>query len=702
MKKLISILLIVGILGSMLMISTTATAYEFEDNDIIPIDCFDQTGEGSLEEWFTWLPIDTYNKKTYHDQLSINFANTFHELIIQFDIGMVSEDETQKIVTEYNLYNGICKMFYLDEIQQTFNAVYNTDIDMASLDGLTMNGNIFVRVIDEYFIVMQSPHGIVSNPNPKGGIQLNSNSEYWTWYYQDEFNTTDLIYTIISYKSVAGYDVRTIDYIGFEPPSDDIISSYKNQTSVQSEWETGEYNAILTVGNYIYYAGPFYLENGEIDGGYGLRMYNTQTGEDIALLYRLCRIDLVGNKIFAIAGGYSTGEWARYLVIFDIGSTTGTRIASGMDVNVAYEGEPYSIYGDRVYIGHQTDLEHYEIISFTLDGKNVRVEVPPIATNKIYSDKYEKTYAVIDGNTYYYKYAENDPVTVILNGSEVVFDQPAIIYGDRTLVPLRAIFEALGAEVLWDGDTRTVTAEGNGVKIKLTIGDSYMNKNGELVYLDVPAMIINDRTLVPVRVISEAFGCDVSWDGENRRVNIESSYYESDNYEVNNAKEIPFEDLYGTSAQFTADLDGDGTDDTVEISETNSNFKLSQTNIFVNGQLYQLEEDPTWIRHICLVDLNTSDNTKEILICEGYHSYSSYHVLRYENSNMTELQFNNDGETDIVSVYRAYAGEGIHANVYTSGNGILQLYGDGFDGSDKIYLDDRYEEQQRGILTKIN
>ncbi len=117
--------------------------------------------------------------------------------------------------------------------------------------------------------------------------------------------------------------------------------------------------------------------------------------------------------------------------------------------------------------------------------------------------------------------AENE-ITVTVNGSSVAFDQPPVIENDRTLVPLRAIFEALGAEVDWNDETRTVTAEKNDVKISLTIDNAYMKVGEENVKLDTPAKIINDRTMVPVRAISEAFMCDVQWDGDTRQVIITS------------------------------------------------------------------------------------------------------------------------------------------------------------------------------------
>lgn len=111
-------------------------------------------------------------------------------------------------------------------------------------------------------------------------------------------------------------------------------------------------------------------------------------------------------------------------------------------------------------------------------------------------------------------------ITVTIDGQNVAFDQPPIIDNDRTLVPMRAIFEALGATVEWDGETRTVTSVKGETTIKLTIDSPDMYVGEKLVTLDVPAKIVSDRTLVPVRAISEAMDCNVEWDGANQQVII--------------------------------------------------------------------------------------------------------------------------------------------------------------------------------------
>ncbi len=140
-------------------------------------------------------------------------------------------------------------------------------------------------------------------------------------------------------------------------------------------------------------------------------------------------------------------------------------------------------------------------------------------------DKYYfKAFATNSAGTGYGKVSlfeikDKDAIKVVLNGQELTFDVPPVIENDRTLVPLRVIFEALGAEVQWNGETRMVTAVKDGMEIKLVI-DGAAFKNGEPVDLDVPAKIINDRTMVPLRFVSEAVGCQVNWEGSTHTVNI--------------------------------------------------------------------------------------------------------------------------------------------------------------------------------------
>ena len=116
------------------------------------------------------------------------------------------------------------------------------------------------------------------------------------------------------------------------------------------------------------------------------------------------------------------------------------------------------------------------------------------------------------------------PITVFVDRVQVNFDQQPIIQNDRTLVPMRRIFEALDAEVYWDEPSQSVTAVHGTDVILFRIGQKELYKNGKLTYtMPVPAQILNDRTLVPLRAVAESFGCDVAWDGIEYIVDITST-----------------------------------------------------------------------------------------------------------------------------------------------------------------------------------
>lgn len=118
-----------------------------------------------------------------------------------------------------------------------------------------------------------------------------------------------------------------------------------------------------------------------------------------------------------------------------------------------------------------------------------------------------------------------DNITVEIDGREIIFDVQPQIINDRTMVPLRAIFEALGASVEWNQEKQMVTSVRHDKRITLVINESSMLVNGKSVELDTPACIIDERTLVPVRAISEAFDLHVEWDGATKTVLISSELY---------------------------------------------------------------------------------------------------------------------------------------------------------------------------------
>lgn len=121
-----------------------------------------------------------------------------------------------------------------------------------------------------------------------------------------------------------------------------------------------------------------------------------------------------------------------------------------------------------------------------------------------------------------------DVITVTLDGQLLTFDQPPMAINGRTLVPFRTIFEALGAEVEWDPSDQSVFAyrasDGAAVLMYLNVPvigyKTDANSEVASMELDVSPTAVNNRTLVPVRVVAEVLNCTVDWDQANMRVII--------------------------------------------------------------------------------------------------------------------------------------------------------------------------------------
>ena len=135
------------------------------------------------------------------------------------------------------------------------------------------------------------------------------------------------------------------------------------------------------------------------------------------------------------------------------------------------------------------------------------------------NEVYEETTSNTDLNNYN-NGATDGKIKVYVNGRRILFDAEPMLVNSRTMVPVRAIFEALGATVTWDNNTRTAIGVLGDTTVKITIGQAYLLKNGEMVSLDSPALLSSGRTYVPVRAIAESYNCTVDWDNDTRTVTI--------------------------------------------------------------------------------------------------------------------------------------------------------------------------------------
>ena len=146
-----------------------------------------------------------------------------------------------------------------------------------------------------------------------------------------------------------------------------------------------------------------------------------------------------------------------------------------------------------------------------------------------------------------------DHIYVMLDGKKIEFDvEPQIING-RTMVPIRAIFEKMGASVVWDGNTSSAICTKGDKVVKMAIFSKDMQINDQIVKMDVSPVIVGGRTLAPARYVAEAFEADVQWNNETKTVVICSK----DVYAYTDYPDVP--DLgrcYNVSAKSVTEEDG--------------------------------------------------------------------------------------------------------------------------------------------------
>ena len=185
--------------------------------------------------------------------------------------------------------------------------------------------------------------------------------------------------------------------------------------------------------------------------------------------------------------------------------------------------------------------------------------------------------------------AEENTISVIVDNKNVEFDQPPVIEEGRTLVPLRAVFEKAGAVVDWNQETQTATIQRGSYVVEVTLNQQVLYKNGEAVALDVPAKIINDRTLIPVRAIGEAMDFAVTWDGFHSQVVVSTDGKKMRPYAARRVAFRPLSDAaeFYSESSFSwknVDVDGDGSMDTVSFTATNDTDSEQTPLLIINGE----------------------------------------------------------------------------------------------------------------------
>ncbi|MCF8020679.1 MAG: phosphodiester glycosidase family protein [Vallitaleaceae bacterium] len=139
-----------------------------------------------------------------------------------------------------------------------------------------------------------------------------------------------------------------------------------------------------------------------------------------------------------------------------------------------------------------------------------------------YNGSYMTTPGRLLSNAVVIKILNESPMTILLNNKPLFFDTEPYLNKtyNRTLVPLRGISEALGASVGWNAATSSITIERLDTKLELKVGSASILVNGKSETMDVPVLLKDSRTYVPLRFITQYFGGDVKWIQESKTVEL--------------------------------------------------------------------------------------------------------------------------------------------------------------------------------------
>lgn len=287
-------------------------------------------------------------------------------------------------------------------------------------------------------------------------------------------------------------------------------------------------------------------------------------------------------------------------------------------------------------------------------------------------------------------------ISVELDGKELTFDVDPQIIDGRTMVPIRKIFEEIGALVKWNSDTQTITARKSSKTVTLSVGSKELNvdigdkdNDGnsivEIIQLDIPAQINDGRTLVPIRAISESFGLNVDWNEDEQKILITSDIDDDswkDNKGTIDLSNLSYtgDGINITNNQFSITSGGDFTltgtlnNGNIVVS-TNEAVKLRLSNVSITTK----NEPCIFIENSDKTYITITENTENILVAEN-----SENGAIYAKDN---LEIKGNGTLNIESS----SGHGIKASdnlTIKNGNININAKSDGIHVNDTFKMTD--------------
>ncbi len=320
-------------------------------------------------------------------------------------------------------------------------------------------------------------------------------------------NTTESICFIKSVQTLESY-VKLALY--------NSVSEYNtNKTYENAQKVVGLYDLLMKVYDYGMNESKLYAEyhynTGLFNGIYNVFSNNNQIEYEDTISW-----------INSYNGALNDVKWYRTKTEIEYGFETGTLVP--VVVNTYFAGKVVDSVADIISNGSIYNPPAGGTLNLPTFFNDITLSVT--TSGYYYDSAFTKPYVATNLTTpvtLYKQVTIQRHPRVVVNGQEVTFpDQKPILEDGRTLVPARGVFEALGATVSWNGNTNTATIRTNSKDITITIGQKYIVVNAKRIPIDVPAKIINNRTMIPLRAVAEALECEVGWDGATYAAIIEN------------------------------------------------------------------------------------------------------------------------------------------------------------------------------------
>ena len=304
----------------------------------------------------------------------------------------------------------------------------------------------------------------------------------------------------------------------------------------------------------------------------------------------------------------------------------------------------------------------------------------------------------------------SENISITVDGEELETDTPAQIIEGRTMVPLRAIFEALGANVEWDGGSKSIKAQKGDVSIDMQIDNKTFKVGSDEKELDVPPLIIDGRTMVPARAVAESLDCDVEWDGAGKNVIITSSDKAVTEETTEAAEETTEETTETTTEEITEETTETVTEKWIEYFMSRDDKPEPMDGFMFNGQL----EKDYHIQGRRIIETN--------MIClfgGGYIPlYDMYTHISSDKNTQINIAFDGVWDDFILSTQREYeSAKGFNEYIgfmereakinelqnelYLIRNNIMGYSYTAYDDSTQVVLFSMLDEDESGLCSYI-